>query len=174
MLLYVRIAEAPDCTSWTADRYPLSLPGRRMVPAKEQFITLSHRFLHDKQQVYWASSTKTRIAETYWILNSKEVRFGIRLFYDAVSDAEQRIWINWETVMKEDFIFWKEVFVACHFNIPVVCPRPPLWSSGQSSWLQIQRSRVWFPALPDFLSRGSGTGSTQPREDNWGATWMEK
>jgi hypothetical protein len=21
--------------------------------------------------------------------------------------------------------------------------RPPLWSSGQSSWLQIQRSRVW-------------------------------
>jgi hypothetical protein len=52
---------------------------------------------------------------------------------------------------------------------------PPLWSSGQSSWLQIQRSRVWFPALPDFLrSSGSGTGSTQPREDNWGATWTEK
>jgi hypothetical protein len=25
--------------------------------------------------------------------------------------------------------------------------RPPLWSSGQSSWLQIQRSRVRFPAL---------------------------
>jgi hypothetical protein len=29
--------------------------------------------------------------------------------------------------------------------------RPSLWSSGQSSWLQIQRSRVRFPALPDFL-----------------------
>jgi hypothetical protein len=43
----------------------------------------------------------------------------------------------------------------------------PLWSSGQSSWLQIQRSRVRFPALLDFLrSSGSGTGSTQPREDN--------
>ena len=38
---------------------------------------------------------------------------------------------------------------------------PPLWSSGQSYWLQIQRSRVRFPALPDFLSSsGSGTGST--------------
>ena len=24
------------------------------------------------------------------------------------------------------------------------------WSSGQSFWLQIQRSRVRFPALPDF------------------------
>ena len=44
---------------------------------------------------------------------------------------------------------------------------PPLWSSGQSFWLQIQRSRVRFPALPDFLSSsGSGTGSTQPREVN--------
>jgi hypothetical protein len=45
--------------------------------------------------------------------------------------------------------------------------RPPLWSIGQSFWLQIQRSRVRFSALPDFLrSRGPGTGSTQPREDN--------
>jgi len=40
-----------------------------------------------------------------------------------------------------------------------------LWSSGQCFWLQIQRSRVRSPALPDFLSsNGSGTGSTQPRE----------
>ena len=45
--------------------------------------------------------------------------------------------------------------------------RPPLWSSGQSFWPQIQRSRVRFPALPDFLSSsGFGTGSTQPREVN--------
>ena len=52
---------------------------------------------------------------------------------------------------------------------------PPLWSSGQSFWLQIQRSRVRFPALPDFLSSsGSGKGSTQPREVNWGATWIKK
>jgi hypothetical protein len=48
-----------------------------------------------------------------------------------------------------------------------VGPGPPLWSSGHSSWLQIQRSRVRVPALPNFLrSSGSGTGSTQPREDN--------
>jgi len=41
----------------------------------------------------------------------------------------------------------------------------PLWSSGQSFWLQIQRSRVRSPVLPDFLSSSeSGTGSTQPRE----------
>jgi hypothetical protein len=34
--------------------------------------------------------------------------------------------------------------------------------------------RVRFPALPDFMrSSGSGTGSTQPREYNWGATWTK-
>ena len=43
--------------------------------------------------------------------------------------------------------------------------RPEEKNSGQGFWLQIQRSRVRFPALPDFLSGGgSGTGYTQPRE----------
>jgi hypothetical protein len=50
--------------------------------------------------------------------------------------------------------------------------RPPLWSSGQSSWLQIQRSRVRFPALPDFLrSSKSGTGSTRPCDCNCNCKW---
>jgi hypothetical protein len=47
-----------------------------------------------------------------------------------------------------------------------------------SFWLQTQSSRVRFPALPDFLSSsGSATGSTQPsepREVNWGATWIKR
>ena len=49
----------------------------------------------------------------------------------------------------------------------LVVMKPPLWSSGQSFWLQIQRSLVRSPAPPDFLcSSVSGTGSTQPREVN--------
>jgi hypothetical protein len=44
---------------------------------------------------------------------------------------------------------------------------PPLWPSGQSSWLNNLRTRVRFPVLPDFIrSSGSRTGSTEPREDN--------
>jgi hypothetical protein len=42
-----------------------------------------------------------------------------------------------------------------------------LFHSLYENWLQILRSRVRFRALPDFLrSSGSGTGSTQPCEDN--------
>jgi hypothetical protein len=52
--------------------------------------------------------------------------------------------------------------------------RPLLWSSGQSSWLQIQRSRVRFLVLREFLrSSGSGMGSTQPREYIRGASWKK-
>jgi hypothetical protein len=47
--------------------------------------------------------------------------------------------------------------------------------SCRSFLLQIQRSQVRFPALPDFLrSSGSGTGSSLPRVDNWGAIWRQK
>jgi hypothetical protein len=49
-----------------------------------------------------------------------------------------------------------------------------LWSSGPSSWLLVLRSCIRFPAQPNFLgSSGPGKGSTQPREDNWGATWKK-
>jgi hypothetical protein len=40
-----------------------------------------------------------------------------------------------------------------------------LWSRGQSSCVQIQKSRVRFSAMPDLLrSSGFGTGSAQPRD----------
>jgi hypothetical protein len=44
--------------------------------------------------------------------------------------------------------------------------RPPLWSSGQSSWLQIRRPRFDSRHYQEKKSSGSGTGSTQPREYN--------
>jgi hypothetical protein len=43
----------------------------------------------------------------------------------------------------------------------------PLWSSGQSSWLQTPKSRDRIKALQDYLSSsGSGMGSAQHCEDN--------
>jgi hypothetical protein len=73
-------------------------------------------------------------------------------------------------VPKNIALLYTEVYATCQsffFNWHSGGWRPPLWSSGQSFWLQIQRSWVRFTALPDFLSSGVfGTGSTQPREDN--------
>jgi hypothetical protein len=42
---------------------------------------------------------------------------------------------------------------------------PPLWSEFLATDPEV---RVRFPALPDFLSSGSGTRSTQPRQYNLG------
>jgi hypothetical protein len=44
--------------------------------------------------------------------------------------------------------------------------RSPLWSSGQSSWLQIRRPGFDSRQYQKKKSSGSGTGSTQPREHN--------
>jgi hypothetical protein len=50
---------------------------------------------------------------------------------------------------------------------------PPLWSSGQSSWLQIRRPGFDSRHYQKKKNSGSGTGSTQPCEYNWGATWQK-
>jgi hypothetical protein len=48
---------------------------------------------------------------------------------------------------------------------------PVCWSGFLATDPEV---RVRFPELPHFLrSSGSGTGSTQPREYNWEATWKK-
>jgi hypothetical protein len=42
---------------------------------------------------------------------------------------------------------------------------PPLWSSGQSSWLQIRKPGFDSRHYQEKKSSGSGTGSTQPRRE---------
>jgi hypothetical protein len=53
------------------------------------------------------------------------------------------------------------------------CPR---WCRLQqyTNYIKFSTSWVRLPTLPHFLrSSGSGTASTQPREDNRGATWLK-
>jgi hypothetical protein len=60
------------------------------------------------------------------------------------------------------------VFCLCQCKI-----WPPLWSSGQSSWLQNRRPGFDSRHYQEKKGSGFGTGSTQPREYNWGATWLK-
>jgi hypothetical protein len=99
--------------------------------------------------------------------------------YNHIFSSTRRPW-NPASVLPSQLVHSQilKVVTTCSeqiLNNALTLQGPSLWSSGQSSWLQIQRSLVRFPALPDFLrSSGSGTESTQPREYNWGATWTEK
>jgi hypothetical protein len=82
--------------------------------------------------------------------------------------------VSLEICLLRLFTSWKSLSCAVDstediFTAPLCLPvhTPPLWSSGQSSWLQIQRSRLRFRALPDFLRNSrSVTGSTQHLENN--------
>jgi hypothetical protein len=56
---------------------------------------------------------------------------------------------------------YKYIYILLNKYVWFSATWPPLWSSRQSFWLQIQRSRVRFPALPDFL-RSSGSGTRGP------------
>jgi hypothetical protein len=107
-------------------------------------------------------------------------RFNISSVFQVYSSS---FWLGlksflrngWSLCCRRYFMTLKDQRCISTITTAFISCWPPLWSSGQSSWLQIQRPRVRFPALLDFLRRGgSGTGSTQPREDNWGATWNEK
>jgi hypothetical protein len=72
---------------------------------------------------------------------------------------------GYEKGRMQKFALAKDQFVADgrYYILDCLKEGPILWSSGQTSWLHTQRSRVRFPALPDFLSSSrSGTGSTQP------------
>jgi hypothetical protein len=82
-------------------------------------------------------------------------------------------------VLDMSTLLWRETnrlhycSVKCVNWIPCFRPLvwPPLWSSGQSSWLQIRRPGFDSRHYQEKKSSGSGTGFTQPREYNWGATW---
>jgi hypothetical protein len=117
-------------------------------------------------------------APLYWKLSSCKVLHQARtgkwnLFYSLLSARLTQVFLIYIYKIVTDVgVKGKGHFLCWYFSNVNDFTGPPLWYSGQSSWLHIQRPRVPFPALPDLLrSSGSGTGSTQPREYNWGVTW---
>jgi hypothetical protein len=108
---------------------------------------LFHSFFCDKM---WSSSDACLSPTTVQVFN-KHQSISYKLYSPPPAPIQTTVWIF-------------------PFRFLLINIRPPLWSSGQSSWLQIQRPRFnsWH-----YQKKNSGyaTGSTQPREYNWGATW---
>jgi hypothetical protein len=104
-------------------------------------------FRASQEKHLWASTAYYRDSFTFFYVDA------------ARTSGETHLWASRSS--------YEDIFIFCR-----CCSLP--WFSGHSFWLQTQRSRVRFPTPPDVLSSsGSVKGSTQPREDKWGATWKE-
>ena len=129
------------------------------MPEYENFRQLLQAPVDDAQEILQTRFPMPRYIDTEQGGSQVRSRCCVRTGdwkLDVVSDIKKLIYVN--------LMFIGPCVVIYSYT---TTNRPPLWSSGQSFWLQIQRSRVRFPALPDFLSSsGSGTGSTQAREVN--------
>jgi hypothetical protein len=66
-----------------------------------------------------------------------EVVVNISLFHDSSFKVNRHLW---EERCLEDLLGVCFLLISCLVYSPLSCSRPLLWSSGQSSWLQIQRS----------------------------------
>jgi hypothetical protein len=79
--------------------------------------------------------------------------------------------ISARTMWAASFHFLYVLFGSI-FRTFVSFQRPPLWYSGQSSWLQIQRFRFnsWCYQIWVVV----GLELTRPHKCNWGATWKRQ
>jgi hypothetical protein len=111
----------------------------------------------------------TELVYVVCVSNSKGPPFRLAALYRCNHFNESKLM---EFIMIQPFCYRRthiRVFFSSYIEIKTASV-----VYGQSSWLQIQRLQVRFPALPDFLrSSASGMGFTQPRERNWGATWKK-
>jgi hypothetical protein len=144
----------------------------------------AHLLFHTIQTHNWIHGRR-RVAVDNWNVLYIYIYIYIplcRITYAQTNVVISVFWnLLWRDVLKKwvgtshaNWICVEEHLVTfCYLRKRLIFKKDRFCGLVVSSWLQIQRSRVPFPALPDFLSSGSGTGSTQPREYNWGATWKE-
>jgi hypothetical protein len=140
----------------------ISLRARRMVRWSRVFWVVRRDNLRAPHRGHWPCVSPAQLSRPVFVFPSRELLRAHKLFECDGSEFRSKVG-KLATC----------IFLSHHRIIVLVWPS--LWYSGQSSWLQIQRSRVRVQALPDFLrSSGSGTLFTQPRESNWGATWKKR
>ena len=117
----------------------------------------------------------SRIEETEWKVFSTT---GARVEFGGLTDVETGVSRDWRKSLYA-VSNWQRMWSGVESGS--LC----MTLTDQHSWKGIWGDRVWittgmsgfdYQLYPRNFSRsiGSGTGSTQPREDNWVATSYEK
>jgi hypothetical protein len=158
----------------TFQTYPHTLSWKTLIARRNL-----HLLLHN--QTFWTSENSSNSLSQFHFfgeflaqLHSYQTSIETFVTYSTVPPLLPILTLLFKLLSPKPIFFFilRSLFYwarPTRFQICYLCCS--LWSSGQSFWLQIETSRVRF----DFLSSsGSGTGSTQPHEVNWGATWIKE
>jgi hypothetical protein len=140
---------------------------------------------HSLREIRRTEQNETEESKSVGLLRSTCKPARYRWMRMGIADSVihlRRCWSQWSQSVRQEMSspaqtlgswvripleVWMSAFIMCVILSDRLC--------GLVVRVHGYRSRVRLPVLPDFLrSSGSGTGSTQPREYNWGATWMEK
>jgi hypothetical protein len=162
--VYIAVADRSVCGQWIQG---LSRP---LWSIKGKFFRPSHFiFVYDKQCFFWA--VDSHLIEKFRCVYSTG-RFYHRVrripMLDPILFQPNQIGIVTPCPSKINYSF---------LPISPLCRK--CLTTSVVYWAEFLGAdpevRVRFPALPDFLrSSESGTGSTQPRQYNWGAAWKKK
>jgi hypothetical protein len=154
------------------------MTGKDKRSSRRKPAPVPHCLQHIPHNLNWdrsgATTVESRLLTAYatsrsWLWVTKSPKTGMTLLSKSSSNLPNTL------MFLGKYYYYYCRFCYFYYNYWCYYPVwPPLWTNGQSSRLPIQKSRVKFPMIPDFLTRsGSETGSTRPREDNWEATWKK-
>jgi hypothetical protein len=99
------------------------------------------------------------------------------LMMEALRSSEMSAFTRatWRHITQDDIL--QVSWSPCAFVILPTVPQwwPPLWSSGQTSWLLTQRSGFDSRFYQIFwVAVGLERGPLSPCESKWGATWKKR
>jgi hypothetical protein len=151
--------------------HDLSQRWRQEVPCKHWYLLLNYWTENHNRNLHSEENLKSHTAVELYIDVTKPASLKRPWKREHSLKRDSNIWLwvlSCGSLSVGRVRLWTKDHGVCFYN---VIRRLPLWCNGASSWLHIQRFRVRFPALSEFLR---SSGSTHSREDNWEAAWMKK